>query len=172
MNKINLAAILSCFLIISLFITHCSGNRQSDTPSQSQFHPQAGHEEGDETPELAGYMTSLQQYTHKFALAVDAENTELAEFYLHEMEELAEKIREDVPTYEGYEIAKLTGSFLVTSFEPVDKAVESADWAEARKQLKSMIQKCNACHDATDHGFIRLTAGFDKNPYNQDFGSR
>ena len=154
--------LLLAFLAAAFFLSQCSG-KQADSSAQHSEENQ--HEE----VELAGYMTSLQHYTHKFALSVDAENTELAEFYLHEIEELSEEIKEKVPEYEGYQIATLTGSYLDPMLEPVDRAVEASNWKEARAQVQKMIQQCNACHTATDHGFVKVTAGFDKNPYPQEF---
>jgi hypothetical protein len=57
-----------------------------------------------EEPELASYMATLQQYTHKLALSVASRNERAAGFYLHEREEMNETIVDDVPSYEGQAI--------------------------------------------------------------------
>ena len=43
--------------------------------------------------------SQLPTFTHKLALSVEARNAELAGFYLHEAEETAEAIRDEIPEY-------------------------------------------------------------------------
>lgn len=52
--------------------------------SGSQSDQRASHEE----VELAEPMSRLQYYSQKLGFAIEAENQPLAQFYLHEMEEL------------------------------------------------------------------------------------
>lgn len=114
-------------------------------------------------------MATMQYHTHKLALSIEASNTELAEFYLHELEEATETVINEVTTYEGHQISALTKSMLVPTLKPVDDAVESADWEDARERMIDLTASCNACHQSTDHGFVVIEPGFDKNPWNQNF---
>jgi hypothetical protein len=126
-------------------------------------------EAGEEEAELALYMARLQRWTHKTALALQERNPELAEFYLHEMEESVETIRTEAPTYEGHAIADLTGELLVPSLEALDGALEERAWAAVDARLADLAQSCNQCHTATEHGVVRVDLDDVPNPYAQDF---
>jgi len=156
-----LLSVLIIFAVCALTI-QCNSTAQ-----EKENHDKEEHEE----VELAVAMGQLQTYTHKYALAVEAENHELASFYLHEVEESVEGIAEDVPTYEGYDIAKLIGQYLEPEIEPTEEALESQNWEEVRKQTIKLVDTCNACHEASDHGFVKITPGFGNNPFNQDFSA-
>ena len=55
-------------------------------------HPMASL--ADEAIELVEYMTRLQYFSHKVGLSIQAKNEPLARFYLHELEEIIEKLKE------------------------------------------------------------------------------
>lgn len=154
-------SVLTIFAVAALTI-QCNSEAQN-----KETHKKEGHEE----VELAVAMGQLQTYTHKYALAVEAENHELASFYLHEVEESVESIAEDVPTYEGYDIDKLIGQYLEPEIEPTEEALESKNWGKIRQQTIKLVDTCNSCHEASDHGFVKITPGFDNNPFNQDFSA-
>ncbi|MDX1671939.1 MAG: hypothetical protein R3211_06330 [Balneolaceae bacterium] len=122
-----------------------------------------------ETPELAEYMSNLQYFTHKLALSIDAEYQELALFYFHEVRASIDKTKEDIPGYEGYDIAQLMTILFDPTIQPLDQSLKNGNWEEARKHMLEMIDACNTCHRASSHGFVNVTAGFDRNPYNQSF---
>lgn len=132
-----------------------------------------GQEEStDEAPEdveLAQQMATLQRWTHKTVLALDAKNAELGEFYLHEVEETLERIEDDVPTYEGHQIAELTEQMLVPSVEALDRAVDDGAWPTVERRVQELAQSCNRCHRETDHGFVRIDLQDVPNPYPQSF---
>ncbi|MDY6868919.1 MAG: hypothetical protein SVT56_13640 [Chloroflexota bacterium] len=163
-HKFILPALLSFVLIAFGFISQCTNNQQEP---EAQGPTRAQPEE--EVPELAEYMTTMQYYTHKFALSVNAENQELAQFYFNEIRALSDQIKEDVPGYEGYEIARFMGIFLDPAIQPVADALQDDDWQETRNQVQQLVDSCNSCHSATSHGFVKVTPGYSKNPYNQDF---
>ncbi len=123
----------------------------------------------EEEPELAAYMTSMQQYSHKLMLSVQARNAPAAGFYLHELEELTETIETEVPTYEGYEIATLVRSMLASELEELEEALARGHWSRIDARIDAVTQSCNQCHEATDHGFIRIRSENLSNPYNQSF---
>ena len=115
--------------------------------------------------ELASWMSQMQVYLHKLDLSVQAKNEKLISFYLHELEELSEEIADEVDTYDGFRVGELTETMLIPKIEAMQRAAEEGDVAASFMRL---IDTCNACHKATDHGYIRITeAG--GNPFNQDF---
>ena len=117
-------------------------------------------------PELAAYMGDMARFLHKFELSVRALNGELAGFYLHELEELAEDIGENVPEYDGHRVGELTLQMLLPAIESVESEIKngmvSADQAEGVRNA------CNSCHLATDHGFVVIESP-KTNPFNQTF---
>lgn len=159
------ALLIPLFLFSSLFLVLCNRTGQNNGGEGSQSAAESITPE----PELAEYMGSLQQFAHKFALSAAAENRKSADFYLHELEEVTENIQKDVPEYEGQDIAGLVDSMLEPRLEDVDIALDANNWQETRSKLIKLIDACNSCHHATEHGFIEITPGFDTNPYNQAF---
>ncbi|WP_434973983.1 hypothetical protein [Longibacter sp.] len=146
---------------------------QSQQAQEEEGHDAAAEDEehGEEHAELAVYMSRMQRWTHKTALAVEAENGELSEFYLHELEESIETTQMEAPVYEGYEVGKLTESMLVPVVERLDAPVDDGDWSGAKRQLANIANACNQCHAATDHGFIRIQLDDLDQPYAQEFGT-
>ena len=133
--------------------------------SASPNHQQPGHED----VELAEPMSRLHYYSQKLGFAIQAENEQLADFYLHEMEELNEDVQKTVPEYEGHPIAELMKGMFEPALEAQEAALASGDWSQARRSYSDMIQTCNSCHIVTDHGFIRITPAEGVPPFNQDF---
>lgn len=165
-HKIALLSLLTGMLVSLVFISQCTQSQNNQDSAQA---PDTQAQQ--EVPELAEYMGTMQYYTHKFALAVGAENNELATFYFNEIRALSDQIKKDIPGYEGYDIARFMGIFLDPAIQPVADALKGDDWAETRSQVQELINSCNSCHNATSHGFVQVTPGFDKNPYNQDFST-
>lgn len=120
-------------------------------------------------PGLATQMNSIQHWSHKLGLSVEAENMELTDFYLHELEEAAEFLMETVEEYDGYPIAELTRAKLVPGLEALEAAVDSGNWEDIRRDYTGLVVSCNSCHTATDHGYIIITEGYGNNPFNQEF---
>lgn len=127
----------------------------------------AAHAE--EEPELAVYMSQMQRWAHKTALAAQAQNKPLADFYLHELEETVGAVQSEVPTYEGHAIGQLTEQMLVPSLDSLDAVVDAEDWTEAGARLRQVARSCNQCHAATDHGFVQIQLDGVENPYAQSF---
>ena len=117
---------------------------------------------------LLGLMGKLQTFAHKLQLSVAARNGRLADFYLHELEETSEEIVEDIESYDGQPISRLVQGMLLPAIEAMEKPVKAGDWAGSDEGFESLLQACNACHQATGHAFIRITPA-EGNPYAQDF---
>jgi hypothetical protein len=120
---------------------------------------------------LAARMHTLQTHAHKLQLSVAARNGELAYFYLHELEEAAEGIIEEVAEYDGYPIAALTREMLLPTVESLEQAVKAGDWADTDARFAKLLKSCNACHLVAGHGFIRIVPA-EGNPFAQDFSPR
>jgi hypothetical protein len=126
-------------------------------------------EETSNTPELALLMGDLQRLTHKLALSADAGNAELAAFYLHESHEQLRKIQSEAPEYENIPVALLIDRLAHPAYALMQEAVSAKDAKLMREGAQTIVKACNACHTATQHGFIRITPGTEVNPFNQSF---
>lgn len=124
---------------------------------------------GDEV-ELVRLMGNMQYMAHKTALAIDARNQPLATLYLHEIEEVIEKL-EQVESFDGHPIGSLVKSLLVPSFETLEDRVKSGDWNRASAQFDRLVDSCNSCHGTTDHGYIHIQRST-ANPFMQSFQPR
>lgn len=119
-------------------------------------------------PELAAFMANLQHHTHKLNLSIAAENPELAAFYLHEVDEVAEQVEQLFPEHDGAPVAALVESLLHPRLRALRAALDASRWDEARSGLADLVAGCNACHAAAGHAFIRVEVT-DANPFNQSF---
>lgn len=116
---------------------------------------------------LIGLMGSLQYFSHKLSLSIDANNARLAGFYAHEVEEVIE-VLEEMKDYKGKPIAKLVKSQLLPAFEVLEGKVKSGDMKAASGAFDNMLRGCNSCHTTTQHGFIKIQRS-SVNPYMQSF---
>jgi len=149
-----------------------SSNGQSTTTGE--YHSSSmdeSHLNGN-APGLAIQMKYIQHWTHKLGLSVEANNTELVEFYHHELEEGAADLMATIKEYDGFPIAALVESMLIPQIHAFESAEESGDWDQIRTAYSAIITSCNTCHVATDHGYIVINEGFGNNPFNQDFGTK
>lgn len=164
----HIFTLLSLFMA-SVLVIQC--NTQPDASREGEPQQQPAQKAQQDTPELADAMGQLQTYLHKYALALDAENHELATFYFHEVRAASDGIKENIPGYEGYDIARFMRLFLDPTIEPVETELAGRNWEQARQNTIELVDACNSCHNATSHGFIKVTPGFSNNPYNQDFSA-
>lgn len=164
----RISTIVSLFFC-SVLLVYCS----AEQPDSQQANKQSKgvQKAKQDVPELADAMGQLQYYLHKYALAADAQNHELASFYFHEVRAAADGIKQNIPGYEGYDIARFMKMFLDPTIEPVETALANRNWDKVRENTIKMVNACNSCHNATSHGFVEVTPGFDNNPYNQDFSA-
>lgn len=112
---------------------------------------------------LAERMGELQRFTHKLVLAIRADNAEAGAFYIHELEESSSVIQVEFETYDGRAVRSLMAAMLDPAIERIEERAGTAD-----ELIGTLIDSCNACHVATDHGFIRIVERRE-NPYLQEF---
>lgn len=125
--------------------------------------------EDGEDHDLIGNMGSLQYFSHKLDLSIRAQNRELVDFYAHEIEETIEATTE-IEAYHGKPVGELTEAMLTPAFERFEQAVDDASggWGNIDDRFGELVDACNACHQATEYGFINIQRS-DANPYMQSF---
>lgn len=126
-------------------------------------------EEDEEGYEVAKAMGYLQKYSHKLYLAGSNENWELSEFYAHEIEETVEEIEEAKIVDDGYDISALVGTMTNPAFEKVEKSIHDQDASAFADSYKLLVQSCNACHQTTEHEFIKIEVPSNGAVFNQNF---
>lgn len=142
------------------------------TTTLRPLEPNAARGSATREVELAPYMGGLQRLTHKLALSVDAGNVQLASFYTYEALEVVGDIEAEVPVYKGLQVAALIDANARPPLEAMKRLLAQRgkpDRAAMTAALGQIVQGCNACHGATQHAFIRITAETTSNPFNQDF---
>jgi hypothetical protein len=117
--------------------------------------------------ELIVQMGLMQRHLQKLDLSVQAGNETLAGFYIHELEELIETVAEAGVVYHGYPVGAMTEAQLPPAIEAIEAALGSG--ADADAAVGELVDRCNACHAATDRPWLVITRARG-NPFNQDFG--
>jgi hypothetical protein len=108
------------------------------------------------------YGTAMADVARRFELlgrAATAGRFELAEYQLGEIAEVFEDtLPHAVPPREGHpEVLPATASaFLKTSIPDFQRALAARDRALASAAFERTATACNACHQASGHGFIEV----------------
>ncbi len=122
---------------------------------------------GDEAG-LAVLMERMQTYTHKLQLSIEARNQPLVDFYIHELEETAEHVADNIPHYGDSPVGQLTREMLLPAIERLEDTVEAGEWPTSDARFVDVIRACNACHLVTGYEYLRV-APAKTNPFAQDF---
>lgn len=126
--------------------------------------------QSDEGPsvEIIDLMGNFQLFMHKAGLSIRAGNAELADFYMHEIEENLEATGK-IEEYDGFPVGQLATAMLTKPVEAIGTNLDNGDMEGALVAFQDMINSCNACHLATAHGFINIADRSTENPYMQNF---
>ena len=129
----------------------------------------AARASGEEDVHLVDKMAALQYFMHKAGLSIRGGSLELADFYLHEMEEVLEEV-EEIESYDGQPVGQLSEAMLGPAFHALEEAVDSGNPETALSAYQAVLNTCNTCHVATEFGFIKIEDRSTENPYMQSFG--
>lgn len=108
------------------------------------------------TPGLHTLMGEVGMRHATLWFAGDAGNWPLADYQLHEIEELIEEIETLHPTYDGIPVAQLIGETTAPALGLVEAAVDAADREAFVRAYDQVTQACNGCHIASDRAAIRI----------------
>jgi hypothetical protein len=120
-------------------------------------------------PDLYVLMNQMQEQIHKLRYSADHENTDLAEFYIHELEEAIATITGANVEYHGQPVGQLTEGMLVPAVELLEDALAASNWSQVREKLGVIVQSCNNCHVSTGYSGIVILEKAESNPFNQQF---
>jgi hypothetical protein len=106
------------------------------------------------TPGLHTLMVELAMRHASLWFAGDAENWELADYMMHELEEVAERIVELHPDYEDIPVGSLFAQMATPAIEDAERAIEATDRDAFVAAFDRLTTSCNACHAASNRTAI------------------
>jgi hypothetical protein len=101
------------------------------------------------SPGLGDYMLKMQIRHSKLWFAGINENWELADFQLHEMEELLEDIEKFNSEKDEVKLIPM----IEAPLDSVDVAVDAGDIEKFKSAYEDLTVTCNNCHVASKHPF-------------------
>jgi hypothetical protein len=139
------------------------------TASATKTHASLASSESPGAFEVVEYMGRLQRYAEKLYFSGAAGNVELAQFYAHELDEVAESLVGLKAVEEGRDLSVLVKVMLMPSIDSLAQGLKRDGLANFETHYAHMVQSCNRCHAAADHAFIRIQAPTRPAFTNQDF---
>jgi hypothetical protein len=106
------------------------------------------------TPGLHTLMVDLGVRHASLWFAGEAENWPLADYMVHELEELVEEIEELHPVYREVQVAALIREMTHPAVEALEGAVKHEDRAAFADAYDQLTAACNACHAASDRAAL------------------
>jgi hypothetical protein len=105
-------------------------------------------------PGLHTLMKDLQFRHANVWFAGEAENWALADYHMHELEELTEDVTALHPTYDDIPVGQLMTSLLEPAVEELAAAIDDGDVAAFEMAFDRMTAQCNACHQQAGREMI------------------
>ena len=153
-----LIAILSGVIAV-VVLAACTHEPQDDGASEA----------GEQVDPVVPIMTSMHSFLYKAGLSLRKDNLELADFYLHEIEEMNHQLKQ-IQEFEGNKIAEPATELLEPHLQKMAKTIDTGDSRAALSDMQAVIDGCNACHAATNHDFIYIVdTSNEQNPLMQSF---
>jgi hypothetical protein len=84
----------------------------------------------------------------------DAANWELADYMVHELEEVVERIEEVHPTYNDVPVATMIREMTHPRIEEIEAALDAEDRTAFTTAFDALTQACNQCHAAAGRAAI------------------
>ncbi len=106
------------------------------------------------TPGLHTLMVDLGMRHASLWFAGEAENWPLADYMVHELEELVEEIEELHPVYRDVQVAELLREMTTPAVEALETAVDDENLQDFERAYDDLTTACNACHIASDRAAI------------------
>src|ERR1051326_4467044 len=128
--------------------THAAGEHGASMHGGAQSAPYA--------PGLGEIMT-LQQMRHaKLWFAGAARNWPLADYELDELKEGFEDAANLHPVHEGVPVGEMIAKLTPGPLQEISAAISKKDPAGFARAFDQLSATCNRCHQAANHGFIRI----------------
>ena|SRR5690554_3246782 len=152
-------------LVLISLLTACTQSKSGEQALQNQIDSLKAELDNAYKPGFGDFMGSIQTRHSKLWFAGANENWELAEFEMHEMEEIIEDIRAVYPDREETQSLPI----IEPSLETVNNAIKQRDAEAFKKGYLTLTNACNTCHQATKVEFIKIKIPTIPSYSNQDF---
>jgi hypothetical protein len=139
-------------LVLLFIASGCNEKKTSDV--QLEAHLKALEAAA---PGVGEIMSGVQLHFAKLYFAGKAQNWQLAEFELHEVEENLDKAVELRPEENGTNLVGLADGFKQTQLAALGTAAQHKDWSAFQSAYTEAIGVCNGCHKETTRPFIVIT---------------
>ncbi len=150
------------FFLLAFVFLGCMQSNQNQQDSGKDYEKIV---EAIYKPGFGDFMGSIQNHHNKLWFAGINENWELAEFEVHEIEEIFEDIRTVHPDREETQLLYMIDRGL----NEVDEAIDHKNIVTFKNSFQNFTNACNSCHKATKHEFIRIVIPNAPFFSNQDF---
>lgn len=162
MKKITLIA-------LAALITSChSTDFQKIEKLEAQIEKQQELLEKMYKPGFGDLMGGLQHHHSKLWFAGINENWELADFAMHELEEIVE----DIKTIHGDRDEAEYLFIIEPALDSLDEAVDSQNLDHFKTGYLGLTNACNTCHIATGYEFILIQTPTSPTYTNQDYSKK
>lgn len=119
--------------------------------------------------DLLAYMNKYQRFADKLHAAGTAANWQLAEFYVHELEENTESLIAADLTEDGLHLSSMARKLILPAIEQLDSAIDARSQPQFAQNYTLMLAACNSCHATAKHEYIRIIPPQRSSFTNQDF---
>lgn len=123
-------------------------------------------------PGLEQFMNAILLEHNKLWFAAQARNWPLAEYELGEMKEVMGDIQDFVPVFKNLPLADMLDAVIVKEVADLEKAIAAKDDQKFAAGFDKLNDACNACHQATQNGFIVIKRPTQPAFTNQDYRPR
>lgn len=106
------------------------------------------------TPGLHTLMVTLGHRHASLWFSGDEANWRLADYMIHELEELVEEIETLHPVYDDIPVAEMLAEMTTPAIELIEAALALEDRAQFVQAYDQLTVACNACHVASGRDFI------------------
>lgn len=159
--------VLNAILIVSLGMS--AYGYAAEAPSEAP-KPAPGNRTA-YIPHTGEIMGLVQMRHAKLWLAGNARNWELADYELGEIKEGLDDVVKYHPVFQktGAQIGMMLNKFVDQPMEATRRAIEAKDSVKFEQAFNDMTKACNACHQASGRGYIKIVRP-GRSPYtNQEF---
>ena len=120
-------------------------------------------------PGLEQFMGTIQNQHAKLWYAGQARNWQLAAYQLGEIKEVMSDVQDLVPTFKNLPLAAMLDAVITKEIADLEKAVDAKNFTAFVAGYGKLTAACNACHQGTENGFIRIQRPARPGFPNQDF---
>ncbi len=159
---------------------HPPGAHEPAPPAEPAVpHPPGAHKDKSSSalpkayvPGLEVFMTFIQGEHAKLWYAGRARNWPLAAYALAEIKEVMSDVQDQVPTFKDLPLADMLDAVITGEIAGLEKAVDAKSPKAFAAGYDKLTAACNACHQATGNGFIRIRRPHGRAFPNQDFSPK